>query len=215
MALTFPLALTDFWDILPMASVVIDPTEMVQTSITGSGEVTAAEIGPRLWRGTAVFGAITKSEAAAIEPLLSVARGAAATFYAYDTRFPEPQAQPQGVLTPSILSLAVNSRELALTGLVDGFTLKAGDYLSFQYGSSPVRFAFHRIVTPVTVADVSGDTAEFEVTPNIRPGAVVSTAVVLSKPFFKARMLPGTFSPGSRRRLITEGMSFSFMQSLN
>jgi len=213
MVLAFPLSLANFWDKLMLAQIEIDAPEMNENSVTGGGEVLSAEIGPRLWRGAATIGAITRAEAAEIETLLMVARGAAASFFATDTRFPEPQAQPQGVLTPAILSLP-SAREISLSGLVAGFTLKAGDYLSFQYGSSPIRYAFHRIVTPLTVADGSGNTAAFEVTPNIRPGAVVSAAVVLSKAFFKARIDPSSFSPGARRRLITEGMSFRFTQTL-
>lgn len=217
MALTFPLARETFFDLLPVQRSTFDCPEQVEIARTGGGEILPADFGPRLWSGEVMLGRLMRAEAAPIQALLSVLRGAGASFLAYDIATPAPQADPDGSglsgVTPLILALPPDARELRLTGLPVGYVLTAGDYLGFSYGSAPVRRALHRVVSGV-VADGTGQTVAFEVTPPLRPGAAVGAVVSLINPVCKARLIPGSVNPGTVARFHVEGISFQFIQTL-
>lgn len=113
-----------------------------------------------------------------------------------------------------IASIAGNNKEMTLSALPFGYKLSGGDLLSFDYGTSPVRRALHRVVLPVT-ASGAGVTPNFEVRPYIRPGATVGLAVTLVKAAAKVRMIPDSFNPGTNDSDgITRGMSFQVRQTL-
>jgi hypothetical protein len=139
-----------------------------------------------------------------------------ATFLCHDRRQIGPASDPTGSglgsRTVTIHSVASNLRELRLTGLPSGYVLSAGDMLGFQYGSSPVRYALHRIVVGGT-ASSSGLTPMLELVPNLRPGAVAGMTVSLIRPARKARLLPEP-SYGSGRQALSRGASFDFIQTL-
>lgn len=217
MPLAFPLTLAQFMDLLPVAVLTFDCPEQVFTSRTAGGEILSADIGPRLWQGTIELGRMTPEEAAAVLPLIRLARGAGASFLARDLSRPGPRLDPKGLILGAaavkIASVAANAREIALKGLPANYALSAGDLLRFGYGSSPVRYALHELVAPVT-ASASGVTGLVEVVPPIRPGAVADAAVTLVKPSCKAVIVPGSYQPGTPRRGLVEGVGFQFMQTL-
>jgi hypothetical protein len=129
-----------------------------------------------------------------------------------------PKDQPERCGTSagpvSILALGGDARELSLTGLPVGYTLWAGDYLSFAYGTSPVLQALHRVVATTVVANGSGQTALFEVTPALRPGAAVAAPVTLKKAFCKAVAVAGSVEEMARYHTLSEGMAFDWVQTL-
>lgn len=215
--LSFPLAATDFADLLCVRSVTFDDPENIEMSMTGAGEILTAELAPRLWRGTVDIHDLGHEEAGRIKSLVSTLRTPGRAFFVYNHKREYPFADPGGTIlaaaTPAIDSVNANNREIALKSLPAGYELRAGDLLGFTYGSSPVRYALHRVVEAVT-ADGSGDTAEFEVTPHVRPGAAADDAVTLIRPVCKAVMVPGSFSPGQEGRKWVMGMSFRWVQTL-
>jgi hypothetical protein len=81
-----------------------------------------------------------------------------------------------------------------------------------QYGSTPVRYALHRVVIGCT-ASSSGLTPMLEPVPNLRPGAVAGLTVSLIRPACKARLMPEP-SYGSGRQTLSRGASFEFIQTL-
>ena len=89
-----------------------------------------------------------------------------------------------------------------------------GDMLAFSYGTSPTRFALHRVASLSKSADVTGLTGWIEVTPNIRDGASITDPITLYRPACKAKLIPGTSNTGTTRRTITEGAAFQFIQTL-
>jgi len=113
--------------------------------------------------------------------------------------------------TPAINSVGANNKSLRLSGLPSGYVLTAGDYLSYDYGSSPTRRAFHRIVETVA-ADAAGLTPLFEVRPHLASGITTGLSVTLRKPAAKVFIVPETFDPGTARSMVTEGMQFEVMQ---
>lgn len=215
MALTYPLTLESFADILPVGSLTFHLPEQIVMSRTGKGEQLTADVGERLWQGTITLGRLSRAEAGRPEVLIDLIRQAGRSFLIYDRFRTNPTSDPTGTIlgaaTPTILALGGDARELSLTGLPSGYTLSAGDYLSFAYGGLQ---ALHRIVPSTVSANGAGQTALFEVTPALRPGAVAGAAVQLKKAFCKAVAVAGSIEAASRSSTMTEGIAFDWVQTL-
>lgn len=218
MPLTYPLALADFQEKLRISVSRLWINEPRQIDRTASGSILSASLGDAVWRGTFITPPTNdRSRAARIDALLSVLDRAGSSFLVYDPSKPYPAADPDGsilgVSTPAVSALdSGDARLLSLDGLPADYQLTAGDLIGWQYGSSPVRYALHRIVSDVQ-ANGSGETALFEVTPFIQPGVTVSTAVTLIKPVMKAVLEPDP-TYGAQRPVVAEGPEFAFVQTL-
>jgi hypothetical protein len=218
MALTYPLSVATFMDALLVGQASFALPEQVQVDRTAGGEILSADIGERLWAGNLTMGRLLKTETGRIEVLIDLLRPAGRSFMVFDIRRPAPLLDPLGTTlgaaTPTILALGSDARELSLAGLPAGYVLSAGDYLAFSYGTSPVRFALHRVVPVTVAASGAGQTALFEVTPAIRPGASAGAAITLKKASCKALMVPGSMNPGNSSRTVTDGIAFDWQQTL-
>lgn len=217
MALAFPLSIAAFWDLLPIEEISFDAPEQLEMSQTAGGEFLTADLAPMLWTGSVRLGDMGRIEVAVPEVLLDTLRPAGRSFYAYDKRRPGPLNDLSGAIlgaaTPTIHTLNVNNRDIRLQGLPAGYSLAAGDYLAFDYGSQPRR-ALHRVVSTVAITAGTGITPLFEVSPMIRPGALVGAAVTLMRASCKARLVPGSVNKGNTSKTVTSGMSFKFTQTL-
>ncbi|MGV8949696.1 MAG: hypothetical protein ACOH2M_01240 [Cypionkella sp.] len=218
MALTFPLSTANFMDLLKVHQMRMDTPEQVEVNQTGGGEILRADLAPMLWRGEVRLGAQTRKEAADPDVLLDLLRPAGRSFYAYDTRRPAPLLDPKGLLLganiPTIYALVAGGRELRLQSLPAGYVLSRGDYLSFDYGTAPIRRALHRVVDATVTVAGTGITPVFEVTPPLRAGANTGAVVTLIKASCKAVLLPGTVDKGTSQRVVTRDMMFQFQQTL-
>ncbi|MCE8007130.1 hypothetical protein [Aestuariivita sp.] len=216
--LTFPLSPADFIDRLPIKSVTPDLPEIVSMSQTGGGDILTEDLSPRLWRGEVLLAKLTPDEASAAMALIQAVRGPGRSFMAYDTRHPAPRNDPDGSglvgATPRIQSLGANPRTLSLHGLPADYVLLRGDMLSFDYGAGPVRTALHQVVDETVTANQGGATPEFEVIPFVRAGAAAEAAVTLIKPACKAVILPNSVTAGTKGAWMTEGVAFSYVQTL-
>lgn len=218
MALTFPLARATFIDTLLVDRATCDLPELVEQSRTEGGEQLTADMGERLWTGRIDLGKMVQTEVGRPETLIQVLKQGR-TFEVFDRRRPNPLLDPAGAIlgaaNVTILALGADPRELSLAGLPAGYTLSAGDYLSFAYTSLSVsRQALHRVVDATVVADGLGQTPLFEVVPAIRPGAAVAAAVTLKKPFCRAVMVAGSAAPSGGRSTLYEGLGFDWVQTL-
>lgn len=216
-ALTFPLALEDFFDGLRITTTGFDLTERMRRSETGGGESLVSDLSPRLWQFRFQVRTTTHAEQRAAEAKARILKQAGRPFFVTDPTAAYPASDPDGSTlgssTVTIASLNSDNRRLTLTGLPANYELPAGTLLSFTYGS-PARYALHEVVAGVT-AYGTGTTQLFEVSPFIRPGATVGTWVTLIKPFCKAVMMPGSWEAGPRRvDGFTEGFSFDAIQTL-
>lgn len=219
MTLTFPVALADFADILPAANVTCYLPEQMQQSRTAGGEQLTADMGERLWSGRINLGNLTRTEIGRPEAVIAALRQAGRPFLMYDRRRPNPLLDPTGAIlgaaSVTILALPTDLREIRLQGLPSGYTLSAGDYLSFSYTTlSITRQALHKVVDTTVVANGSGNTPAFEVVPAIRVGAAVGAAVTLRKPFCRAVMVAGSATEATGRSTLYEGLGFDWVQSL-
>ena len=217
MAYTFPLSITEFMSVLPVAEMTFDLPEAVEISETGGGEILSAALGTRLWQGQVTLGDMTADEAAEALAMIDVVRSAGGSFMIYDVSRPGPRADVTGALlgsaSPILNAVNANSRDVRISGLPIGYQLQRYDSIAFSYGTNPVRFARHRVGKGST-ADSTGLTGWIEVVPALRPGWARGTAVQLLKPACKAVIIPGSVQPGRRRHTITTGASFKWLQSL-
>lgn len=215
--LTFPLVLGDFWSTLRFQT--FDKLRLaggLQFQATGGGEVIPARTGQRLWEGDVTL--VAGYDHGATEALLTVLQDPGRSFMATAHDRPYPLRDPTGALlgaaAPVIASLPAGGRSMTLSGLPAGYVLSPGDYLGFTRGT-PARHELVQLVTGA-VADGAGVTPEFEVTPGIRPGAIVGAAVQLARPTFRAMIVPGSvkLSQTPAARGPRPGPSFSFRQTL-
>lgn len=215
--LTFPLPLSGFFDLLPVARCRLDLPEIADVSRTSGGEILTADLATALWRGKLDLAAMLHDEASAIRPLINLLRRPGASFLVSDLTRPWPRMDPQGLLlagaTPVILAIGGSGRELSLSGLPAWYPVSAGDLLSFSYGSSPTRYALHEVVSGGQ-AGVTGQTGLIEVTPPIRPGAAAGAAIQLVWPRCKAVLVPGSANPGTSQNTVTTEASLEWQQTL-
>lgn len=215
MALSFPLPLTEFFDMVPVRRVTFRPDVAVTFSETGGGEVIAHQMGTRLWGGEIVLGQRYHQHLAAIEARIALLEQAAGSLFLSDPRLPGPIADPGasilGQASVEIAALDSNNREMSLRGLPPGYVISTGDLLSFTYGSNPVRHAFHRVVTG-GAANGAGTTGMIEIIPWLRPGAAIGARVELARPFLKAKLVSAEYGAG--RATISSGGKIAWRQTL-
>ncbi|QYK42870.1 MAG: hypothetical protein KF887_07140 [Paracoccaceae bacterium] len=221
MALTFPLPLADFLDLLPVAGVSFDLGEAMQSDETGGGELLVAELGARLWEGRVVLGAMDYREAQDAAALIDLIRAPGRSFLLADLRRRGPASDPAGTVLSAfnpfgptrLANTQSGGREIVLTGLPASFVLSRGDRLAFDYGS-PARCAWHRIVTGNTADSFGDSTGWMEVVPPIRPGVTGTPTVTLLRPALRAVYRPGSWQPGETRDRLVTGASFGWVQQL-
>ncbi|MDJ1632243.1 hypothetical protein [Rhizobium rhizogenes] len=217
MALTFPLSLANFADKLKITSVKWQLQRRDEVSGLGSGLTLTAQLSPPLWTGSVTLAPMYHGEADRIQSLIESLDGSMNDFYLYSPRRAYPQADPTGSIlgaaVPTIAALGSNNKSMQIHGLPNGYTLTAGDFVAFDYGTSPVRRALHRFVETGS-ADGTGTTPVLEVRPHIRPGATVGAAVTLIKPAARCFIVPDTFDPGDTQAVIAGSMAFQVMQRI-
>ncbi len=215
MTLTMPLDLAAFFEVICPISTTFVLGEAALSNETGGGEVIRSDYGTRLWGGTVTLSPDRPILIDDVMSLVRVLQDSRASFLIYPRHRPKARAMAT-VATPTgqINSLPSDNRLITLKALTAGFVITRGDWLSFLYGSSPVRYALHQAVESLT-ANGSGVTGQFEVIPPIRPGAAVDANVRLNKPWCKAVMVPGSLQvPELPKRGFTSGVTFAWRQTL-
>lgn len=217
MAIGLFLTLAQFYDLLPISEERFDLTESVEWGETTGGEILASAYGPRLWQGSISVMTHSVLNADDIVSRAELMREAGAAFLVSPRHLPGPQNDKTGAIlgaaTPTITFINANNRDISIGGLPAGYVLLRGDFLSFQYGTSPIRYALHRVVTSVT-ANGSGIVGSIELSPLIRPGATTGIALQLIKPTCKAKLIPGTFEPQSHAYRPRNGFTLQWRQTL-
>lgn len=214
--LTYPLSYAQFLGALRVAEVTFRLSHPQEHTRLGDGTVISASLGASLWTGTIRLAQANHPRHAQMEALLALMDQPGATFLCHDPRYVGPTGDPTGTVlgsrTVTFHTVASTLRELRITGLPSGYVLSAGDMLAFQYGSSPIRYALHRIVVGGTASGI-GLSPLLEVVPNLRPGVVAGLTVSLIRPACKARLLPDP-TYGAGRQALSRGASFDFIQTL-
>lgn len=186
---------------------------------TAGGLVIASERGARLWQGSIQMTPLPHADAAEIDALMSLVTGSGMSFLMYDGRSAYPRNDPTGSIlgasVPILSFVAANRSDINITGLPAGYVLSAGDTISYTYGSTPVRYAMHRVVTR-RVASGVGAIAAMQLNPPLRLGYTVGTTTLdLIKSPMVANVIPGSYSPPNYQSgVISTPGSFDFMQTL-
>ncbi|WP_109464408.1 hypothetical protein [Albibacillus kandeliae] len=217
MPLSFPLDRDTFLGAARITEQTFYLSENVEISGLGDGSIIRDDLGPRLWRGSCMVEHASLAEGRRLSSQIALLQATGASFLAWDISCTAPAADPDGSnlsgSSPVIYQLESNNREMRISGLPVGYELTPGDMLSFTYGSSPIRYALHSVVTGA-VASGDGITPLFEVVPPLRPGAAVSAPVELLRPFCKAVIVPSSAQPFTARNVKKRGLSFEFVQTL-
>lgn len=197
MALTFPLSLSAFAETLPIVSNPFVLEEMHELSVAGSGETIAAQLAPSRWTSQVTLAPMRFTKARAVQAKIEALSGPINSFYLHCVTNCFPAKDPGGGIlgasAVTIHTVGANNKSLRLQGLPANYALAPGDALSFDYGSSPVRRAWHRLAEPV-VSNGSGVTPLFELSSHLRPGVVAGLAVSLKKPAAKMFIVPKSLS---------------------
>lgn len=219
MALSYPLSLANFFDILDVSTERFSLGESRQFNVSGGGQILDSNLGARLWTGEVSLVPDKHQEVTNVEARIEILLNPGTSFLAYDKRCTWPKADPTGVLlgaaTPTLGAVNANNVDVTIAGLPVGYVFTRGDMFSFSYLSSPTRRALHRVVQlPTAVADAAGNLT-MEVTPPIRAGYTLGAAIALNKPLMKAKIIPGSYKPstGSPGKL-SGGVNFQFTQTL-
>lgn len=213
--LTFPLSTAQFADLLQMTSLTPRQGLQQQLSSQGSGIDIPADLAPALREYDVACAPMYHSAAAKIMALIEALRGPMNSFYIYDPRYAGPAYDPGGSIlgasTPQINSLNANNQALSLKLLPANYTITAGDFVAWDYGSAPTRRAYFRSAETVT-ANGSGVTPEFQINDFIQPGSSAGIAVTLIKPAMKAKLIAGSMKESAADVMTT--ISFSVRQTL-
>ena len=206
---------TAFFGGIKVAAVEWSLSRDVSVTRLRDGSAIPIERGAALWQGKVTLAPAYHRNMAEVEARLAKLTGAGEFLLAYDPRHNGPRMDPGGVIlgsaTPTIHTLNSDNRQMRVTGLPASYVLSAGDWIGWQYGSNPTRYALHRLVTGAT-ASLAGLTPLFEVTPRIRPGVATGAAVTLIRPPIKALIRDAAYGQGVP--LITHGPSFDIIQTL-
>lgn len=219
--LTTPLSVAAFIDssLFSGASMTFMLPDNRRFNRTAGGLVLGSERGARLWQGSITLTPRLNADAAAIDALLMFLTSGENSFFLYDCRSPFPKMDPAGTLvaasSPILAAVAANRQDINISGLPVGYVLSPGDTLSFAYGSSPTRYALHKVVVGAT-ASAFGVISNLQVTPQLRPGYTAGvTAIVLRKPVMKAQIMPGTYRPSTYQAgRLSAPAAFDFTQTL-
>ncbi|WP_294932170.1 hypothetical protein [uncultured Paracoccus sp.] len=207
-----PLSLSDFFDTF---RATVDSRFYLpgvrQHSRTGSGEVLSSVLGHQLWRGEVTAYVRGRRAVAALQAQIEELDRAGDPFLIHP--FPCGNAHdPDGSIiaghNPEIA--AVSSDRIRLRNLPSGYRFQRGDFLSFAYGSNPVRYALHRVMDLTSTGLGSG----MRVSPRPRPGVAIGAPVTLYKPVCKAIIEPGSIQWPDYGSVVAGTISFRFIQTL-
>lgn len=215
MAQVYPMSASAFFEGLRIMRASFDlPNNQLITRSAG-GDVMRAELGARLWRAQLDLVPQTHQGAEEIRAKMHLLRQPSASLIIRPSPCFAPACDPDGSIIASstvlLASVNANLRDITLSGLPAAYAITAGDYLSYTYGTDPVRYGFHQAVSSAT-ANGSGVTGAFEVIPPIRPGYSIGATVRLMKPWMKAVLVES--STGAAGVAVTDGISLTLQQTL-
>lgn len=216
--LSYPLTPDLVQERLPIASLTMFRTLGDVYSRSAGGEVIVDKVGNDLWQGRITLGRMTPREAQGAEAIVEALRGPAKPFMVYPAQGAYPAADPDGSalsgFSPTLRLDPARLDVMAIRNLPIGYKLRTGDYIGLSYGN-PVRYSIHRLVgNDVSFIPSVSRTGLFSVAPNMSPLVTDNHPVTLIKPSIKAIMIPDSFTPASKGRFISEGLSFDFIQTL-
>ena len=220
MPLTFPLSAAEWMDKLAVDDVVFDLDEAMEISETAGGEVMSKRLSPSLWRGRVDLTGLRYDCGAERAAMLAVLRQPGASFLVYNRRKQFPAYDPDGSRLGSAIPIinTVYAQTIRLDGFPPLYRLTAGDYIGWQYGTDPVRYALHQVTVTATANGAGssnpGRINALDIYPFARTGAVPGIPVTVIRPVCKAIILPGEAGEATWGRVAVAPRSFAWQQTL-
>lgn len=197
MALSYPYALDFLSKCLIGPSIPLNLQRNDEMSGSGDGRFWSTQLAKPLW--TASYGLYAKSAAHAREINAKVygLDGAQKTFLWCDPYYPGPADGTTGLGSVVVDNIVADRSRIALSGLPAGFTVAAGEFFSITHSSGRVYFG---TFCEDATASGAGVTPNREIRPHLHLGVSAGASVQLVRPYFKAIIPPGGYTPFANSR---------------
>lgn len=192
MALSFPYALDFLSNCLTAERIPLTLQRNDELSGGGDGRFWAAQMSRPLWSASFEVYSTTPAHAREINAKVYGLDGSQKTFLWCDHYYTGPTEGATGLGSVTMSGIAADRGRIAFSGLPAGFTLRTGDYLSIAYSTDRVYFG---TMCEDATANGSGVTPSRDVRPHIPLGISTGATVELVRPYFKAIIPPGGFTP--------------------
>lgn len=212
MALSYPYALDFLSNCLIGPSVPLELRRSDEMSGSGDGRFWSAQLAKPLW--TASYGLYAKHAAHAREINAKIygLDGSQKTFLWCDPYYGGPANGTSGLGSVTLDNVVADRSRIALSGLPAGFQLAAGEFLSISFGTDRVYFG---TFCEDATANGSGITPNREIRPFLPMSIDAGASVELVRPYFKAIIPPGGYTPFAKSRFgWGEGASIAVLQKL-
>jgi len=147
-SLTFPLPVSATADLPTRQSLPVLGYDG-STTRTRGGQPLSARFGDRLWRMALTMPSGYHAAHRRWQALLSLLEQPGASLLMPVRPYTGPALDPGGAAlgasSPNLHTISADRREIRISGLPAGYTISAGDFLSFTYSSSPTRYALHHV----------------------------------------------------------------------
>ncbi|HWM82943.1 MAG TPA: hypothetical protein VNQ56_12855 [Pseudolabrys sp.] len=214
MAIIYPL---DILAGFPGTTTRFELQYLQEVSPLRGGRQVVADLGPALWAMDVRSRSLQPNELKAWKARLAALENGGRQLIGYDMTACYPIAYPRGSWPTggefdglASLRSVTGSKTVTLGGLLEGYKVSTGDYISFGYGGNR---ALHQAMEDA-VADEFGVSSAFEVRPYIRPGYVLDVDVALTRPHAVMLIVPGSVSAPSAPDTGRGTVSFSAIQTL-
>jgi hypothetical protein len=202
---------------LKVESATFRLSRLREHSRDGNGTTFNKNLGPAIYRAAIQTVPLKWGKAEQVMALIEAMEDSLASFYVWNPAMPFPQADPGGVLyaasTPTIHTINGDGKRIRVQGLPPAYVLTRGDGLESVY-ATPARRQRSVVVDATVVADGSGVTPLFELTPFLRTGLAVDDAVNFIRPKVAMKIVPGTLECRAEQDL-TSRVSFETVEQPN
>lgn len=198
MALSDPLPIASFADLLRVSSATFIQEWQQQRSATGGGETRYADRAPSLWKAELTTPPMLHSEAEGLMALANSRAGGLKTFLLYNYRMPYPSSDPDGSIigaTVPKLGTITDRTHVAFTGFPNSYVIPLGTYFGIIFDTS--RYYLGQFCEAKTSNPVTGTVGATEIWPPL-PASITGTPdIFIKKPVAKFRLVPGSAYPSS------------------
>lgn len=216
MAITYPLALTDFWERLRFADrPTFIPQHNKSQSVSGGGKILSSFRGQPKWLVNVQLAGGWHDRNLVTEADIMHLNSRDGTVLAYDIRHPFPADDPDGWklngLDIVVASIGGDNRSVSLSGLRGQFIVTKTDKLSIAYGTDKV---FLCEVQETVQADDAGLSPVFEIWPPLpttTETVEVGDSVIMRKPPGKFEVVANSYRPSGGAGNMAAGFAFSLV----
>ena len=209
MAITYPLPLANFAQLLPQQTSRLTLLRFDEISGSADGRFWGASMAKPLWQAEVSLAARPVAEAERYAAMIDALDGMRGSFLWFDPAYYGPSGGDAGAAVV-IAAIASDRTGLSLGGLPEAFPIRVGDRISVALGSS--RYYYGRFTESGT-ADTNGETGSLSVHPYLPLSAAVTDAVEMNRPVMRMMIPPGGYTPFTvSRGNRAEGASIRMLQ---